>query len=375
MTIIPWVVGLAGYNRAQPKGLVMLTSNKNYSFSTYYFTIFMLIFSMPSFSGELDGLFVLESKHKKFSQKVLSSLKARDLEVSAWWAMENKVGEQGLSANNWVTYSDDFQSRKVIDFDNEQLRLSYQGDALTNSTPDSLERDFKRLLGITLSDAYEQGEYLSFSKGTSPKYLDSLLNVDFTQNLYSTAVFERTQGLKGDVLTVMVNLPDSSLKQRADVVWPLVERATRNKNIAPALVMAIIHQESGFNPLALSREPRFGLMQLRAKELGATTGRKIFNPQYNIQKGVSILTRLSKQLASINDHETRELCVIAAYSMGVSDLARIFTGKPSIKQALPLINSLSAKQVQGQIQGALGSKDNKDFVQQVTHFVAVYDNF
>jgi len=72
----------------------------------------------------------------------------------------------------------------------------------------------------------------------------------------------------------------------------LVKLSANTHAVDPALVRALIHAESHFNPNAKSRVGAQGLMQLMpatAKELGVNN---VFNPQQNIQGGVRYLAQL-----------------------------------------------------------------------------------
>ena len=74
-----------------------------------------------------------------------------------------------------------------------------------------------------------------------------------------------------------------------------IAAAAREHGVDEAIVRAIIHAESAYNPLALSRVGAQGLMQLMpptARRFGVTDA---FNPQQNIQGGVKYLAWLLKR--------------------------------------------------------------------------------
>ena len=74
-----------------------------------------------------------------------------------------------------------------------------------------------------------------------------------------------------------------------------IRAAARQHGVEEAIVRAIIHAESAFNPRALSRVGAQGLMQLMpptARRFGVTDA---FNPQENIQGGVKYLAWLLKR--------------------------------------------------------------------------------
>jgi len=96
-------------------------------------------------------------------------------------------------------------------------------------------------------------------------------------------------------------------------------------NISPALVRALIHAESAFNPKARSKQGAQGLMQLMpatAKELGVDNA---FDPKQNIAGGVKYLARLLKQFK--NDIRL----ATAAYNAGPNAVKK-YNGIPPYKE-------------------------------------------
>lgn len=74
-----------------------------------------------------------------------------------------------------------------------------------------------------------------------------------------------------------------------------IDLAARANGVDPALVRAVIHAESGFNPNARSRKGAMGLMQLMpgtASDMGVSDP---LAPQQNIQGGVRYLAMLLAQ--------------------------------------------------------------------------------
>ncbi len=89
-----------------------------------------------------------------------------------------------------------------------------------------------------------------------------------------------------------------------------IESAAATHDVDPALVRAVIHAESGFNPRARSHKGASGLMQLMpgtARMLGVSD---VFVPEHNIQGGVLYLAGLLKQFRGNLDW------AVAAYNAG-----------------------------------------------------------
>ncbi|MFL1732493.1 lytic transglycosylase domain-containing protein [Moraxella oculi] len=95
----------------------------------------------------------------------------------------------------------------------------------------------------------------------------------------------------------------------------MILRSATRHGVDPALIKAIIHTESSFNPRAISPAGAKGLMQLMpstAKDMGV---RDIFDPAQNIEGGVKYLAWLGQQFSN-TDH------IIAAYNAGHVNVRR-----------------------------------------------------
>ena len=82
------------------------------------------------------------------------------------------------------------------------------------------------------------------------------------------------------------------------VFWAVVEQQARANSVDPYLVMALIRQESAFNPAALSSANARGLMQIlpgtaRTRKGGRGQGaRRLYEPEYNVKIGTDYLHQL-----------------------------------------------------------------------------------
>ncbi|MFW6050450.1 MAG: transglycosylase SLT domain-containing protein [Myxococcota bacterium] len=93
-----------------------------------------------------------------------------------------------------------------------------------------------------------------------------------------------------------------------------LEAAAREDAVPPALVHAVMRQESGFEPEAVSYAGAVGLMQLMpatARGLSPeATRRRLFEPRFNIRLGGRLLGRL------LRDFDGCEPLAVAAYNAG-----------------------------------------------------------
>jgi soluble lytic murein transglycosylase-like protein len=103
-----------------------------------------------------------------------------------------------------------------------------------------------------------------------------------------------------------------------------IKAACKKYGLEPALVKAIIHAESQFDPKAVSPKGAVGLMQLdpiTIKELGVADP---FNPRHNIYGGVRYFRDL------LNTFEGDPQLALAAYNAGPGKVLR-YNGVPPFK--------------------------------------------
>ena len=119
---------------------------------------------------------------------------------------------------------------------------------------------------------------------------------------------------------------------------PVVWGVTRNSPIDPALVLAVMHTESSFDPMARSRAGACGLMQLipdagARTALAYLTGRQctipkaaLFRPRLNILLGVAYLEWLwTRKFSRFPPDICRTLLCVAAYNAGPNRISRWLT--------------------------------------------------
>jgi len=143
---------------------------------------------------------------------------------------------------------------------------------------------------------------------------------DFSQQLQTVASNSPTASTLS-VSAKGVVQPPKNLSNKVSTLWPLITQQASQHKIDPALVVAVIQQESGFNSNATSKAGAQGLMQLMpstAKSLGVTDA---LDPSQNIAAGTKYL---SQKLAEFNGNIPLAL---AAYNAG-SGAVKKYDGIP-----------------------------------------------
>ena len=90
----------------------------------------------------------------------------------------------------------------------------------------------------------------------------------------------------------------------------LIEEVADRHSVDAALVKAVIHTESYFNPNAISRKGATGLMQLMPKTAKRYGVRNLQDPEQNLEAGVKHLSYLLEKYPSDLSH------ALAAYNAG-----------------------------------------------------------
>jgi membrane-bound lytic murein transglycosylase C len=330
-----------------------------------------------------SGLFEIEDEFAQYKKAYAQAYRDYQHEITQFW-----TDVELSNTTSWVDYDPTMDVKRVVDFAKNEIRISVQGDKLFGFSPQDSEREILAALSIDIEGAYQLDPVLAKIMGDeSPNSHRNILGLDksLAKELNKTAVLERKQGKKGELLTIVAKLPSNSLSMRAKSFLEDVEKSAAKWQVPAALIMAIMHTESAFNPLARSHIPAFGLMQIVPKSAGRDAsrlvfgeerllkGRDLFEPETNIEMGAAYLHILDRRyLKGITDAKSRQLCVIAAYNTGAGNVARAFSGTTSVKKALPLINRLSSKQVYAHLRSNLKYEEARNYIQKVTKTLPLY---
>lgn len=115
----------------------------------------------------------------------------------------------------------------------------------------------------------------------------------------------------------------------------MISQIAKKHGVDEKLVNAVVKQESGFNPKAISHCGAMGLMQLMpatAKGLGVTDA---MNPVQNVEGGVKYLKNL------LNKYNGNVILALAAYNAGSGAVDK-YDGVPPYKETQNYVKSILA---------------------------------
>lgn len=313
---------------------------------------------------------------------------------------------------SWVEYSSDMKTRKVVDYERNEIRISIlkppkDKELLQSAVADSV----KSMIRQNLASAKQNDPILQAVRKQSPKLQPTTDNTTdkkrlilselfihqqpsskelqaVTSRLVQNAQYRKTAKLanrkgsgqsKSSVpVVVTIPLPKDSVSKRANKFRGAVNRYADQNNLDPSLVYAIMHTESSFNPMARSSVPAYGLMQIVPHSAGRDVSKVLFGkdqilssnylyqPNNNIQAGATYLNILNdRYLKGIKDPTSRFYCTIAAYNTGAGNVAKAYTGTSNLRKALPYINRQSPAEVYEHLIRNLPYEETKKYLKKV----------
>ena len=329
------------------------------------------------------------SQFKQDQEKAFAEFVARWQQAEADYIQQLREHWSDAKVSNktqWVKYSDDQRQRTTVDYETDTVTVEIldAGNAAadTENAVNEALRQVRELGSTKLSTAISQDPIhisagMSFSNVRSSSHMQgqSVLPAQYAQVNKQQAQVER----RADRTVVKVKLPPAAGNDRASRMLPLAKAYAAQVGLSPALVMAIIHTESSFNPLARSPIPAFGLMQIVPTSAGRDiteymhgeqqllSADYLYDPDQNVQAGTIYLHLLNNRyFKDVRDPESRLYLAIAAYNTGPGNVSKAIANSNKLADANRVANRMSAQQIYDRLMANLPATETKNYLRKVT---------
>ena len=280
----------------------------------------------------------------------------------------------------FIQYNEDASERTVVDYERNTVTVEVQGRLTKAQLKQRLQQRLNQLSTTTVTNALKSDpviKQLPQAVQQTIEVEDNTPILDAQPSVDSAA--ETTQEATAKTSKITVKLPPNSQQARIKRVLPTVEVYAQKHGLSPALILAIIHTESSFNPMARSHIPAFGLMQIVPTSAGKDISdflygeQQLFSPAYlfdpdnNIQAGSVYYYLLNRRyFKTVRNNEVRELLSIAAYNTGPGNVARTFGNDYSLAQASAAANKMSREQAYQHLMTYLPAQETKNYLRKIT---------
>ncbi|MBN2298793.1 MAG: transglycosylase SLT domain-containing protein [Deltaproteobacteria bacterium] len=243
----------------------------------------------------------------------------------------------------WVDYSKDLDARSLVDFEHGTIEVSA---VVPVNDPNALEKGREQIRSQVkkmFSAQNPAGKYVledqvkdEKGKAIAESNIETYIQKQIRPNIQvDNKPFKAKDGIERQKLTVNFSLVPNHVQVRAKkFIDPVHVHATK-MDIEPELILAVIHTESYFNPMAKSHANAYGLMQLIPK-YGAMEAygflykeKKLLPPEYlyvpenNIELGSAYLHLLTKNYyRDVHDENKNLYLSICSYNWGPGAVQR-----------------------------------------------------
>ncbi len=288
------------------------------------------------------------------------------------------------NAKKLVTYSKDLKTQSIIDFQHNEIKISTLSNDEMSAKKQLLET-LQKTLEIDNTQAFDENELeqdierlSKTSKYVKHADLDSqkLIKTPFSRETIRAE--DITLIKKKDSYQVTYRLPANSTYQRSANYLVSAKSNAQRFRLQPHWLLAIMHSESSFNPMARSSVPAYGLMQIVPRTAGIDSyyflynkrrllsASYLYNTKNNIETGSAYLHILYyKYLLAIKDPTSRLYCAIAGYNTGAGNVARTFVGSNSVQKAAAVINTMTPQKVYDYLLNNLPYEETKHYLKNV----------
>lgn len=334
-----------------------------------------------------DGVAKSKDDYEKYREAYLEEYKKFKEKMQQKWGDFKE-----RSKKRWVEYKDGGSLRVSTDFEKGKGKVEVLAESKEEAEQIKEEMPQKTAEALKSKGTREgfETEKIPNKEITEDPVLEDQLDKpkdksvdEYAKELVDTQT--NTKKVKGKdgktryVVYVDFNLANNHIQKRARKVENYVYRFAKEHDLDPALVFAVIHVESYFNPTAASHANAYGLMQLVPTtggrdayrriygEDGIPTKEYLFKPANNVEMGCTFIDILtSRYFKRAKDETTRQYLMISAYNTGAGNVSVAYTGDTNLSQAFRKINSMTPQENYNYLRENLEYEEARNYLKKVT---------
>jgi len=268
-----------------------------------------------------------------------------------------------------VSYDKDLNSRSSIDFEKGEVEVEVIIEESLEKTSQQNLREGevaleKKLQKVFTQTAPDKKPLLKdqiaddLGKPISPKTSKAFAKEAIKNQDVKKSNIKAKDGKPRVKYSVTIKMIPNHIEIRAKRFKANILKQSTRFKIDPAIVFAIIHTESSFNPKARSHVPAYGLMQLVPKS-GARdaysyiykrdkllSAKYLYIPVNNIELGCAYISKLRHvYFGSIKNDESAYYCTIAGYNTGPGNVAKTMSGTTKLIANADAVNGKTPEQI------------------------------
>jgi membrane-bound lytic murein transglycosylase C len=300
----------------------------------------------------------------------------------------------------WIEYSNNYNRKTKVDFEKKEISVELLLDKNTNpqGIAKSLTHSIYTILLRTTNEASDSVNPDKYNVVEAPQ-VDYIVGDIFDIESKGEALY-RSQQIFGNskvssrkakdknkiIVKALFLFPENGISKKAQKYHSTMIKHAKKNDLPVKLIYAITKVESHFNPMAKSRVPAYGLMQIVPHTSGKDITKKLegkerilspkelYNGYKNIEYGAIYLNIIfHSYLKHIEDDTSRIYCTIAAYNTGVGHVAQTFTGSYGIKSASIIINKMSSEEVYNKLINDLPYIETRYYLKRTRGFLYEFE--
>jgi membrane-bound lytic murein transglycosylase C len=278
-----------------------------------------------------------------------------DGEIKAWNDMKKRISAKWSDSlmpkkKVYVEYTNNDNSRVRIDYEKGKVYV----EGLVKKGAKGAMNTARGLISKAMSHIFKKKDILDSSSinwsgilkdvKSAGKYglsaIAKRIDLVTRKSTKSIKTIRAKDKVPRELYRVSFDMVPNYVKRRASKFMPTVELWSKKYNLDPSFVLAIMRQESAFNPRARSHIPAYGLMQIVPKYAGLEVMREVagknikpgaaflYTPEKNIMVGTTYLQLLrDKYFPYVKDRLKQQFLITCSYNWGPHRIQRAFKKK------------------------------------------------